>query len=360
LKTLAYRLDQNDIKLRLVEDKLLTQPDSPRLNEWMLRLLRHREKLLLFNQKYWGRLHWKEWRVHGDRDSKFFHQRATTRRKKQMILRLKNDCGMWIDNLQDIATKLVSDYKARFTATNRGHDDLMEVKVPKVITDTDNMELMKLPEIDEVKQALFAIDSNKKSGPDGFGAGFFKHYWLIIKHDFYHCILEFFRHGKLLKQINHTFIALIPNIENAIQTQHFRPISLCNMIYKIISKLLVNRLRPLLHKIILPTQSAFVPGSAIHDNILITHEIMHKFKHTRGKTAWFTLKLDMKKAYDRLEWNFIEICMQRFGFHSKWIRWLMECIKTTSYSVLINGEPMVSSGPLAEFDKGTPCHHTFL
>jgi len=129
------------------------------------------------------------------------------------------------------------------------------------------MELVKLPEIDEVKQALFAIDSNKTPGPDGFGADFFKHYWSIVKYDFFQCIPEFFTHGKLLKQINHTFIALIPKVENPLQTQQFRPISLCNTVYKTISKILVNRIRPLLHKIISLTQSAFVPGCAIHDNI---------------------------------------------------------------------------------------------
>ena len=75
----------------------------------------------------------------------------------------------------------------------------MDINLPKVITDTDNLELVKLPDLDEVNQALFAIDSNKTPGPDGFGAGFFKHYWLVVKNDFFQCILEFFRHGKLLK-----------------------------------------------------------------------------------------------------------------------------------------------------------------
>ena len=114
--------------------------------------------------------------------------------------------------------------------------------------------------------------------------------------------MEFFTHGKLLKQINHTFIALIPKVDNPLQTQQFRPISLCNTIYKTISKLLVNRLRPLLNKIISPAQTGFVPGRAIHDNILLTHEIMHKFKHTKGKTAWIALKLDMKKK-PMTDWN---------------------------------------------------------
>jgi len=86
----------------------------------------------------------------------------------------------------------------------------------------------------------------------------------------------------MLRQINHTFLALIPKGDNPTETQHFRPISLCNTVYKTISKILVNRLRPLLDKIVSPFQSAFIPGRSIHENILLTHEIMHKFKKTKA------------------------------------------------------------------------------
>jgi len=81
----------------------------------------------------------------------------------------------------------------------------------------------------------------------------------------------------MLKQINHTFIALIPKVENPSSTAQFRPIRLCNNFYKIIAKILVNRMQPFLDKIINPVQSAFVPKRSIHDNILLSHEIMNKF-----------------------------------------------------------------------------------
>jgi len=137
----------------------------------------------------------------------------------------------------------------------------------------------------EIKQALFSIDSAKTLGPNGFGAGFFKHYWNLIKHDFYQCITEFFTHEKMLQKINHTFIALIPKKENPSETQHFKPISLRTTVYKTITKILVNRLRPLLDKLVSPVESAFIPWRSIHDNILLTHEIMHKFKKIKGKTT---------------------------------------------------------------------------
>jgi len=150
--------------------------------------------------------------------------------------------------------------------------------------------------MEEVKQALFSIDSTKTPGPDGFSAGFFKHYWPLTKHDFYRCILEFFIQEKMLKQINQMFIALIPKIDNPSQTHHFRPISLCSTVYKTISKILVNRLCPLLDQLKSPVQSAFILGISIHDNILLMHEIMHKFKKIKGNAAWVALKLYMEKV----------------------------------------------------------------
>ena len=99
------------------------------------------------------------------------------------------------------------------------------------------------------------------------GQGFFKQYCELLKNDFFQGIVEFFKSGHLLRHINHTFIALIPKRENPSETQHFRPISLCNTVYKTISKILVNRLRPLLGKLVSPVQSAFIPGRSIHENI---------------------------------------------------------------------------------------------
>ena len=236
----------------LLEDKLASQPDSIRRNDWMNRLPQQREKLLLFNQKYSDNLRRKEWLVNGDRNSRFFQQQANTRRKKKLVCRLKTDCGIWLDNPQEIAFKFTQDYFVRFQASYQQANPLPDPGLYSGITSSDNIKLIKIPDIEKVKMALFAIESSKTPVPDGFGAGFFKHYWELIKNDFYRCITEFFRSGKLLKHLNHTFIALIPKRDNPTETHHFRPISLCNTLYKTISKIMVNRLRPLLNKLVSP------------------------------------------------------------------------------------------------------------
>jgi hypothetical protein len=111
----------------------------------------------------------------------------------------------------------------------------------------------------------------------------------------------FFLDGWLLRQINHTFITLIPKKQGASNFNHFCPISLCNFYYKIIAKIMVNRIRPLLSKLIDPSQAAFVPGRWIAENVVIAQEIVHNFKKTKKRHGSMGFKLDFNKAYDRLE-----------------------------------------------------------
>jgi len=109
-----------------------------------------------------------------------------------------------------------------------------------------------------------------------------------------------------------------------------------------------------LDKLISPLQSAFIPGRSIHDSILLTHEIIYKYKRTTGKSAWVVLKLDMEKIYDRIERDFIHNYLKVFGFHDIWIKWIMECITSVSYSLLINNEPTGFIKPSRGIRQGDP------
>ena len=122
----------------------------------------------------------------------------------------------------------------------------------------------------------------------------------------------------MLPDLNHTNIVLIPKVKNPEKMSEFRPISLCNVIYKVISKVLANRLKQVLLDIISPTQSAFVPGRLITDNIIVAYEVLHSmYARKKGKTGALALKLDVSKAYDQVEWLFLQGIMQKLGFPEK-------------------------------------------
>ena len=159
---------------------------------------------------------------------------------------------------------------------------------------------------DEIKEAVFQIGPTKAPGPDGTNALFYQKFWHIVGDDVVNVVLDFLNNGVMLPDLNHTNIMLILKVKNPEKMSEFRPISLCNVIYKVISKVLANRLKQVLPDIISPTRSAFVPSRLITDNVIVAYEVLHSM-HARkkGKIGALALKLDVSKAYDRVEWLFL-------------------------------------------------------
>ncbi|GJS41527.1 reverse transcriptase domain-containing protein [Tanacetum coccineum] len=189
---------------------------------------------------------------------------------------------------------------------------------------------------EEVKGVIFSMGNEKSPGPDGFIAVFFKEAWDIVGLDVINAVKEFFISGKLLKEINHTIIALIPKVPSPTRINDYRPISCCNVLLKCITKIISNRLKDCLKHLVSINQSAFVPGREISDNILLTQEIMHNYHLDRGP-ARCAFKVDIQKAYDMVDWGFLKKVLIGFGFHSTMVGWIMECVTSISFSLCING-----------------------
>ena len=237
--------------------------------------------------------------------------------------------------------ELFCDYfKGLFLTSNPSHIEEVLATIPQVVSDSMNSDLMKNFTRQEVDAALKSMAPLKAPGPDGMPPIFFQHYWDSIGDDVSCAVLSCLNSGIIPASLNQTFITLIPKSKSPEKVFEFRPIALCNILYKLISKVLANRLKSLLPHVISESQSAFQPDKAISDNILVAFETLHHMKTKEtGKVGYMALKLDMSKAYDRVEWIFLEKLMLKMGFHENWVRMVMEMVRTVSYSILINGSP---------------------
>ncbi|MCI04126.1 RNA-directed DNA polymerase (Reverse transcriptase), partial [Trifolium medium] len=185
---------------------------------------------------------------------------------------------------------------------------------------------------------------DKAPGPDGFNPAFFQHFWEVCGEDLWRAASIWLERGYFPTSLNETNICLIPKCENPTSMKDMRPISLCNVLYKVVSKLLANRLKTCLDKSVSPEQLAFVEGRSILDNALVAIEVIHAMKRkTRGSKGDLALKIDISKAYDRVDWGFLRGMLERLGFGEKWVRWMMMCVSSVNYSVLMNYD---KAGPI--------------
>ena len=240
------------------------------------------------------------WLKDGDRNSRFFHISAVVRRRNNSIDAIRGEDGIWIVNLSEIREYVVRNFKQLFTEEVISCPADLENLIHPYISESENAYLCLMPTPNEIKEAVFSMQSLKSPGPDGLPPLFYKKYWHIVGNAVIKAVQNFFTSGKILKEMNSTFIVLIPKNQNPSVISHYRPISLCNTSYKIISKLLVDRLRGVLPSLISPAQSAFIPGLWIAENQLIVQEILHSFKIRKVQGGFVTMKLDLQKAYDRV------------------------------------------------------------
>ena len=268
---------------------------------------------------------------------------------------LEDNSGVWQGSDEDIQSIVLNYFSSIYQSDNPSQFSPVIDAIEKRVTDEMNDFLLKEFQPDEVQLALHQMHPTKSPGPDGMPPLFFQKYWSIVGQDVIDCVLNILNTGEMPPRLNDTYICLIPKIKNPQKITDFRPISLCNVMYRILAKVLANRLKKILPEVVSKSQSASVPGRLITDNVLVAFELMHHINQKRkGKDGQMAIKLDMIKAFDRVEWECLARIMQKLEFHDRWISIIMMCISTVSYSVLINGKPKGEIIPSRGIRQGDP------
>ncbi|XP_019167697.1 PREDICTED: uncharacterized protein LOC109163410 [Ipomoea nil] len=323
--------------LQVLERKLVTE-----LNEVL-----KQEELLWFQKSR------RMWIQDGDRNTAFYHKSTLIRRNRSRIRMLKIN-GEWNSDF-----KTISDHISNFFIDLFGRKNIMDGSPndmycgPKL--DTGQMhKLTREVTMCEVKKAVFDMKKFGSPGPDGIQAAFYQTFWEEVKSHITTFVKKVLRDGRVPPKILESFITLIPKKDSPETASDFRPITLLNVSFKIISKVIVNRMRPIMKNLIGPFQNSFLPGRSTADNIILTQEIVHYMRLKKGKKGLMAIKLDLHKAYDSIDWEFLESTLVDFGFPQNLISLIMFSVRESSISLLWNGEKLAPFQPGRGLRQGDP------
>ncbi|GKU88289.1 hypothetical protein SLEP1_g2571 [Rubroshorea leprosula] len=275
------------------------------------------------------------WMKEGDANTKFFHRCIKGRWRRNEINSLTVG-GKVLQEVKELKDG-VTDHFMNLFAEDGWKRPVLDGVGFKKLSENDK-DLLTEPFLEsEVKEAVWNCDSTKAPGPDGFSFGFLKAEWEVIKGDILKFLADFHSNSRLVRGSNSSFLVLIPKKENPQGIDEYRPISLIGCMYKILAKILANRLSKVMNGLIGEQQSAFIGGRQLADGAVIANEAIDEIK--RKKMRCFLFKADFEKAYDNINWEFLDYMLERMNFGSVWRGWIPECLRTNSVSVLLNGSP---------------------
>eukprot|EP00253_Pinus_taeda_P035368 PITA_35368 len=268
---------------------------------------RRKQEEILWRQK--SRINWLR---EGERNTKFFHHARVQHRQRNRILSIKNEAGERVIEQEGIEKVLVDYHKDILTEPENDRGAAIEnicKEIPKMVREEKNKALMRVVTIEELEEIVMNMKKGKAPGPDRFTTEFFQAGWRFL--------------GKEILEL----------VEES-------------------STLIAKRIKPLLANLISPEQTGFVEGRQILDGLVVTQEVIHTIREKKQKGMM--IKLDLSKAYDRLNWKYLKRVMESFGFNNRWMEWVFSMISTANFSILINGIPSTSFNDSRGIRQGDP------
>ncbi|GKB97733.1 putative RNA-directed DNA polymerase, eukaryota, reverse transcriptase zinc-binding domain protein [Tanacetum coccineum] len=275
------------------------------------------------------------WSIEGDENSRFFHGMLNKKRNHMNIRGVMVE-GMWKEKPYDVKREIFHHFSTRF---DKPPDEraVLDMEFPRSLSLEQQIDLEREVTKEELKKAVWDCGTDKSPGPDGFTFGFYRQFWPIIENDVFGAVTYFFTNADIPKGCNSSFISLIPKVPDANLVNDFRPISLIGSVYKIIAKVLTNRLVEVLGDLVHEVQSAFISERQILDGPFILNEVLQWCKRKKKQSLIF--KVDFEKAFDSVRWDFLDDILKKFGFGNKWCDWIRICLKSSRGSILVNGSP---------------------
>lgn len=275
--------------------------------------------------------------INSDKCSRFFHSMVKRNYKRNFVANLLLSDGTLTTSNDQVVKEFIDYFTSLLGTGVRTQPSANEILAAGPVLSGEKLVGLTAAVSDsEIKNALDCIGNNKSPGPDGYSALFFKSAWSIVGQSVCAAVCEFFDNSSLLKQINHSVIALIPKTSHASSVGDYRPISCCNVIYKLISKILAARMGVVINDLVDRAQSAFLPGRLMADNIHLMQELIRGYNKKRSSPRCI-IKIDLRKAFDSISWDFLKEVLEGLLFPEVFVRWVMECVSSPSYSISING-----------------------
>ena len=304
---ISTRVKEQTVTVEALQRVLLTRPDVATAVE------EHRERgklnvLLDAEQKIFRQRSRVRWADVGDRNTPFFHKTVIQRNSRNHIHYLRDENDTFLGT-----TSAIKAHAAAYFQNILGETEMIDAPVsvealrellPFRCSDIQQAYLKRQVLATEIKGTLDTMPLNKRPGPDGYCVEFLRATWDYVGSDVIAAIEEFFRNGRLLRDLNTTTIVLIPKSDTATTLGEFRPISCCNLVYKIITKIIANRMKPILQKSISNNQATFLKDRSLGENVLLASELVRNYRSSSCPKSCM-LKVDIRKAFDTLSWDFV-------------------------------------------------------